>query len=135
MDIYDDGEIITLYLEYNDQIYTEEYVNQFLLSIKYILFQFFVNDMDKLRINDIELEEGETPVFEELDTPILHKRFEKQVAGKGDEIALVASDATLTYDELNRKANRIANALIKKGVEPKSNILIMLSRNSKIKAS
>lgn len=82
LDIYDDGELITLYLEYNDQIYTEEYVNLFLRSIKYVLFQFFVNDMDKLRINDIELVEGEIPEFEEIDTPILHKRFEKQVVKK-----------------------------------------------------
>ena len=58
MDVFDDGEHITLYLEYNDQIYTEEYVNQFLRSIKYILFQFFVNDMDKLKLNDLELVEG-----------------------------------------------------------------------------
>ena len=135
LDIFDDGEFITLYLEYNDQIYTEEYVNQFLRSIKYILFQFFVNDMDKLKINDIELAEGEIPEFEEIDTPIIHKRFEKQVVEKADNVALVASDATLTYGELNEKSNRIANALIRRGVKPKSNILIMLNRDSNLIAS
>ena len=135
LDIYDDGEFITLYLEYNDQIYTEEYVNLFVRSIKYILFQFFVNDMDKLKINDIELVEGEIPEFEEIDTPILHKRFEKQVVEKADDVALVACDATLTYAELNEKSNRIANALIKKGVEPGNNVLVMLNRNSNLIAS
>ena len=135
LDIYDDGEIITLYLEYNDQIYTEEYVNLFLRSIKYILFQFFVNDMDKLKLNDIELMEGEIPEFEEIDTPILHKRFEKQVVEKAKDVALVASDATLTYSELNEKSNKIANALIKRGVKPKSNVLIMLNRDSNLIAS
>ncbi|WP_405303947.1 amino acid adenylation domain-containing protein [Methanobrevibacter sp.] len=134
-DVFDDGEKITLYLEYNDQIYTKEYVNLFLRSIKYILFQFFIYDMDKLRIKDIELEEGKTPEFEEIDTPILHKRFEKQAIEKANDVALVASDATLTYGELNEKSNRIANALIKKGVKPKSNILIMLNRNSNLIAS
>ena len=135
LDIYDDGEIITLYLEYNDQIYTEEYVNLFLRSIKYILFQFFVNDMDKLKLNDIELMEGEIPEFEEIDTPILHKRFEKQVVEKAKDVALVASDATLTYSELNEKSNKIANALIRRGVKPKSNVLIMLKRDSNLIAS
>ncbi len=67
--------------------------------------------------------------------PILHKRFEKQVAGKGDEIALVASDATLTYRQLDEKANVIANALIDKGVRPKSNVLVMLKRDSNLIAS
>uniref|UniRef100_UPI003865EA94 amino acid adenylation domain-containing protein n=1 Tax=Methanobrevibacter sp. TaxID=66852 RepID=UPI003865EA94 len=58
--------------------------------------------------------------------------FEKQVETKPDEIALVATDATLTYKELNEKANRIANALIKKGVKPKSNVLAMLPRDSNL---
>ena len=135
LDVFDDGEHITLYLEYNDQIYTEEYVNEFLRSIKYVLFQFFVNDMDKLKLNDIELVEGEIPEFEEIDTPILHKRFERQVVEKADDVALVAGDVTLTYAELNEKANKIANALIRKGVKPKSNVLIMLNRNSNLIAS
>ena len=34
------------------------------------------------KLNDIELVEGEIPEFEEIDTPILHKRFEKQVEAK-----------------------------------------------------
>ena len=135
LDVFDDGENISLYIEYNDQIYTEEYVKLFLHSIKYTLFQFFVNDMDKLKIKDIELVDGEIPEFEELDTPFLHKRFEKQVEEKGDEIALVATDETLTYDELNQKANRIAHELIKKGVKPKSNVLVMLPRNSDLIAT
>ena len=135
LDVFDDGEDISLYIEYNNQIYTEEYVKLFLQAIKYTLFQFFVNDMDKLRIKDIELVDGEIPEFEELDTPFLHKRFEKQVEEKGDEIALVATDETFTYDELNQKANRIANELIKKGVKPKSNVLVMLPRNSDLIAT
>ncbi|WP_458402649.1 amino acid adenylation domain-containing protein [Methanobrevibacter sp.] len=136
MDVYDDGENIELYIEYNDQIYTEEYVAEFLKAIKYIMVQFFVNDMDKLRINEIELAPNLfLPEFEELENPILHKRFEAQVSEKGDEIALVATDASLSYDELNRKANRIAHGLIEKGVKPRSNILIMLPRDSDLIAS
>ena len=136
LDIYDDGENIGIYIEYNNQIYTEEYVQKFLDAIKYILVQFFVNDMDKLRINEIELAPNFLlPEFEEVVNPFLHKRFEEQVATKADEIALVASDDSLTYEELNSKANRIANSLIKKGVKPRSNILIMLPRNSDLIAS
>ena len=136
MDIYDDGENIGMYIEYNDQIYSEDYANEFMRSIKYILFQFFTNDMDKLRISEIELAPNfMLPEFEELDNPILHKRFEAQVAEKPDEVALVASDETLTYRELDDKANRIANALIRKGVRPRSNILIMLPRTSDLIAS
>jgi len=135
MDVFDDGESISLYIEYNDQIYSEDYVTKFLNAVKHILFQFFINDMDKLRISDIELaSKFEMVEFEEVVNPFLHKRFEAQVDNKADEIALVA-EKELTYKELNEKANRIANALIKKGVNPKSNILIMLPRNSDLIAS
>ncbi|WP_458406165.1 amino acid adenylation domain-containing protein [Methanobrevibacter sp.] len=136
LDIFDDGENIELYIEYNDQIYTKEYVMEYLNAIKQVLVQFFVNDMDKIRLNEIELAPNFLlPEFEELENPILHKRFEDQVSEKGDEIALVATDASLSYDELNRKANRIAYGLIEKGVKPQSNILIMLPRDSNLIAS
>ena len=136
LNIYDDGQDISIYLEYNDQLYTEDYIKMFMNAIKYILVQFFVNDMDKICIKDIELgDSSEVPTLKPIDNPILHKRFEKQVKVKGDEIALVATDETLTYNQLNEKANRIANALIQKGVKPRNNILIMLPRESNLIAT
>ena len=54
-------------------------------------------NIEELYINEIELGESkQTPIFTPIDTPILHKRFEKQVMERGDEIALVASDETLS---------------------------------------
>ncbi len=131
LNVYDDGEEVNIVLEYNDQLYTEEYVQKFLYSIKFILIQLFVNDMDKLRLRDIELEhEKELPEFVETENQILHERFERQVDANPDKTALVACDAVLTYRELDERSNRIANALIKRGVEPKSKILVMLPRTS-----
>ena len=45
---------------------------------------------------------------------------------------MVASDRTLTYAELNEDANRVANSLIGLGVKPRSNVLIMLGRDSNL---
>ncbi|MEE0942262.1 MAG: condensation domain-containing protein, partial [Methanobrevibacter sp.] len=136
LNVYDDGEEINIVLEYNDELYSEEYIQNFLLSMKQILVQFFVNDMDKLRLCDVQLvDEDELPEFVEIQNKILHERFEKQVDENPDNVALVTCDVTLTYGELNQKANRIANALIKEGVEPKNNILVMLHRNSDLIAS
>ncbi len=136
LDFYDDGQNISVYLEYNNQLYTEDYVKEFLRAIKYVLIQFFVNDMDKLRIEDIELaDSSDIPKFEPVENPFLHKRFEKMVETKGDETALISNGESLTYNELNQKANSIANALIKRGVKPKNNILIKLPRTSDLIAS
>ncbi|MEE1128942.1 MAG: condensation domain-containing protein, partial [Methanobrevibacter sp.] len=101
-------------LDYNDQLYSEEYIQKFLDSFNLVLNQFIENDINELRINEIELETPEElPTFTPVETPFIHKRFERQVEANPDNIALVAEDATLTAAELNEKANRIANALIK----------------------
>jgi len=49
------------------------------------------------------------------------KRFEKIVSLYPDRIAVKASDNTLTYEQLNRTANRVAHAILRqrgRGVEP-----------------
>ena len=135
-DIFVHEDRILYKLDYNDQLYSEEYIQKFLDSLNIILNQFIENDIYKLTVEDIELEkEPETITFTHLENPFIHKRFEKQVETNPDNIALVATDATLTNEELNIKANRIANALIRKGVNAKSNILIMLPRDSSLIAA
>ena len=135
-DINESEDNIELFLLYNDQLYTEKYVKVFLNGVLNTITQFITEDIEQLKINDIELNKNyEIPEFTPVENPFIHKRFEEQVKINPDNIALVAEDATFTADELNQKANKIANALIKKGVKPKSNVLVMLHRNSDLIAS
>ena len=118
LNISDDDGII-LSFSFNDQLYSKEYIEIFLNSIKLILNQIVSSNLDTLTISDIYLEEENDEIsFTEVELPYLHKRFEQHAKNNGDKVALVAVDETLTYAQLNEKANRIANALIKKGVEP-----------------
>ena len=121
---------------YNDQLYSEKYIMSFLKSIITIINQFLSSDISKLTLSDIFLvEESEKIEFNEVETPFIHKRFEEQVEENPDRIALISNGEKLTYEELNENANRVANALIKKGVEPKSNVLVMLPRTSDLISS
>ena len=105
-------------------------------SIITIINQFLSSDISKLTLSDIFLvEESEKIEFNEVETPFIHKRFEEQVEENPDRIALISNGEKLTYEELNENANRVANALIKKGVEPKSNVLVMLPRTSDLISS
>ena len=136
LNVYDENERIRLVIEYNDQLYSEEYIKKFLYAIRFIFVQFFVYDMDKYRVCDIKLKEDmKIPEFKEVELPFIHKRFERQVEQNPGSTALIATDSTLTYDELNQKANCVANALIKKGIKPNANILVMLPRNSNLIAT
>ena len=49
--------------------------------------------------------------------------------------ALVACDATYTYQEMDVATNRIANALRQRGVEPRSRVALLMPRTSKVMLS
>jgi len=55
--------------------------------------------------------------------------FESQVTQSSDNIALVYDDSTLTYKELNTKANQLARYLTEQGVVANSRVGICLDRS------
>ncbi|MDR2556891.1 MAG: amino acid adenylation domain-containing protein, partial [Bacteroidales bacterium] len=58
--------------------------------------------------------------------------FEHQVRKTPDAVALIAADKTFTYKELNADANRLANALIAKGVKRGDKVSFILPRDSRV---
>ena len=79
MDIFAYEDNIKFKLDYNDQLYSEDYIQKFLDSFNRVLNQFIKSDIDKLMINEIELErEHELPNFTSVENPFIHKRFEEQ---------------------------------------------------------
>src|SRR6185295_3471688 len=48
----------------------------------------------------------------------VHLAFERQVQSTPDAVALIAGGESLTYRELNRRANQLAHHLIRLGVAP-----------------
>ncbi|MGN1138265.1 MAG: condensation domain-containing protein, partial [Ruminococcus sp.] len=67
-----------------------------------------------------------------VETKLLHKMFENQVEKTPDNNAITACDGTLTYRELNRRANVTANGLIARGLKKGGRVVVLLSRTSKI---
>lgn len=55
--------------------------------------------------------------------------FEEQVQRRPNSIALVFEDQSLTYEELNVRANRLAHHLIKIGVGPEDIVALALERS------
>lgn len=56
-------------------------------------------------------------------------RFETQVARNPDAVALVFGEESVTYDELNRRANQLAHVLIRAGAGPETCVAICLDRS------
>ena len=59
----------------------------------------------------------------------IHQLFEAQVAQKPDAIAVVLEDQQLTYQELNRRTNQLANHLRVLGVAPEVPVGICLNHS------
>ncbi len=55
--------------------------------------------------------------------------FADQVAARPDEVALVFEDESLTYAQLNARANRIAHALIARGAGPETVVALAVPRS------
>lgn len=60
----------------------------------------------------------------------VHTLFEEQVERTPDKTAVIACDRTLTYQELNEEANRIAHGLMEQGVGVGDIVAFALPRNS-----
>ncbi|MCE6981589.1 amino acid adenylation domain-containing protein, partial [Pseudomonas frederiksbergensis] len=59
---------------------------------------------------------------------LIHQRFEQLAAAQPQSIALVFGELELNYQALNRRANRIARALIGQGVRPDDRVAILAQR-------
>ncbi|MFD8819412.1 amino acid adenylation domain-containing protein, partial [Streptomyces sp. NPDC059627] len=56
--------------------------------------------------------------------------FERQARATPAAVALTDGEATLTYGELNARANRLAHALIERGVGPEQRVALALPRSA-----
>jgi amino acid adenylation domain-containing protein/natural product biosynthesis luciferase-like monooxygenase protein/non-ribosomal peptide synthase protein (TIGR01720 family) len=63
------------------------------------------------------------------DDAFVHEQFEAQVAARPDAIAATYENQSLSYAELNARANRLAHYLISQGVGPDVCVAICLERS------
>ncbi|MFF7177374.1 amino acid adenylation domain-containing protein [Streptomyces sp. NPDC008121] len=66
----------------------------------------------------------------EGELPLLPDWFRTQVAAVPDAPAVHFDDEVLSYAELNRRANRLAHTLIRRGIGPESIVALALPRSS-----
>ncbi len=119
-----------LKLKFDACKYTHYYIKSFLRSIKKVINRFIEEGISRLKIEDIKLrDENPLPEFENVEIPLVNELFENQVNKKPEKIALTTSAGSYTFRQLNDEANKIANALIKMGIEKGSKVSFMLPRD------
>ncbi|WP_223069808.1 non-ribosomal peptide synthetase, partial [Paenibacillus caui] len=62
-------------------------------------------------------------------TGTIHHLFEEQVSRNPNNVAVIIDNQFLTYDQLNRKANRLARSLQAAGVQEGQTVVVMLEHS------
>ncbi|HEX6095008.1 MAG TPA: non-ribosomal peptide synthase/polyketide synthase [Thermoanaerobaculia bacterium] len=65
---------------------------------------------------------------------LIHGLFEEKAAAQPDAVAVLFEDQSLTYGELNARANRLAHELIALGVQPDDRVAICVERGPEMVA-
>lgn len=90
LNVVENDKTILLSLSYNDELYTKDFIELFLSNLEKIVEEIVNGDIDKTNICDIALvRENENVVFSEVEIPLIHKRFEKQVMEKEMKLLLL----------------------------------------------
>ena len=123
---------LSLNIGYDTNIYCEDTVAAMAGHLRTILLSMCSHAGS--RLSDIGmLTESEKEMFQrprslEIDSGLCaHDLFEAQVRRTPAHAALEAGDEIITYDDLNRRANRLASLLRKRGVVPEDLVAVSLS--------
>ena len=123
-------------VQYSSELFEEAVVENFIGQLKHTLSLLGGNTKtvrDALALPEEQkavLDGFKTEAKAELSETLLHKMFERSAAENADKTALIAKDATLTYRELNEKANIVANNLIDRGIKTGDSVALLLPRES-----
>ncbi len=129
-----------LSLEYNSDLYergsAERMVAQFIVLLEQAL-KTPAAPLSRLSLLDEAQQQRVLVEFNDTERPFdaqatLASLFEAQVARTPDAVAVVASDGTLTFRELDEKATRLARHLAALGAGPESVVGLCLERRSEL---
>ncbi|MGF9966589.1 amino acid adenylation domain-containing protein [Bacillus rhizoplanae] len=136
-DVTEQNGQIEIVLSYATSLFTRETIEK--MTVHFIRILEGIVDNSTIPINQIEMiSEGEKQkVLKEFNSlkseyarhQTIHELFEHQVERTPNNVAIRFNDKTLTYQELNKKANALASTLRRKGIVPDSLVAILLDRS------
>ena len=122
-------------LEYRSDLFKENTMTSFLKHYLFVLKQIIEGFNDEVQnVNIITDDEQKlldkfNNTYGKINRAPVSKIFEEQAALHANDIAVVCDDKTLTYQELNERANSLAHLLIEKGIKPNDIVAIMTNRS------
>jgi len=126
--------------EYNTDLFKESTIKTMFEHFQKLLEQIAVNPDTKLADLSLLTEDQQRQIIEEwndTETPYpadqcIHRLFETQVAKTPNAVAVISESGQLTYQQLNERANQLAQVLQRCGVNSEVPVGICLKRSSEM---
>ncbi|MDC8016187.1 non-ribosomal peptide synthetase [Tahibacter soli] len=136
LSLTDAGETIAGYLEYASDLFDDATIERHAGHFLTLLDGLFADDAQPVSrlplLTDVQrrqlLVDFNDTAVDYPQGQLIHRLFEAQAAARPDAIALVHGDAALSYDALNRRANRVAHRLLAQGLQPDDRVAICVER-------
>ncbi|CDH24832.1 non-ribosomal peptide synthetase [Xenorhabdus bovienii] len=137
LELYEDAGGITGSLEYSTALFEQSTIERHVGYLKTMLEAMIANSQQQIGSIDILasserwllLEARNATEIQYSEMLCLHQLFEQQVEKTPDTIALIYEEQTLSYTELNTRANQLAHQLMMLGVGPDQLVAICVSRS------
>lgn len=136
LEVIDNGTSFFGVFKYNDALFDAKNIEMLTAHLQALLSEIVTTPSKKINQYSIL-----TPVEAELikqwnntdvtypDVESLHQLFEQQVVSAPDNIALTFENESLTYHQLNKRANQLAHFLIVQGVTVETKVAICMNRS------
>ncbi|MCA1568215.1 MAG: amino acid adenylation domain-containing protein, partial [Acidobacteria bacterium] len=130
------GDSISAVVEYNTDLFEPERVRRMLRHYEALLVG-MAEDTDR-RVGGLpllcederrQIEQWGSGTQEDIVAAAVHELFERQAALSPSATAVVFEEQSLTYSELNAKANQLAETLRERGVTTETPVAILMDRS------
>ena len=134
--LQDDGEQIECRFAYASDLFDRTTIERMARQFERVLHGMVADPsqaIDRLPLLDEAERRQVVETFNATSAPypadgLIHQLFEQQASADPDAVALLHNDESLSYGELNRRANRVAHALIAQGVGLDDRVAIGMER-------
>ncbi|KAG0195549.1 hypothetical protein BGX28_001119, partial [Mortierella sp. GBA30] len=136
--LWESGDVIIGGLDYATSLFNRRTIERHLGYLQKVL-QTMVSNVDQSLLTADILSPAERTLLvrtwndarkEYPDHVCLHQLFEQQVERTPEAIAVVYEDQSLSYAELNSRANRLSHRLVQLGVKPDALVAICVERST-----
>lgn len=140
LDVIQKNDDLLCSLEYNTDLFDSDRIARMLGHFEMVLAAMVSDPAQRISFLSLLTETERRKLLNEWNSTCsdyprdkcVHELFEEQVARTPDAIAIVFDDQQLTYAELNRQANQLANYLRALGIGPEKLVGVRMERTAQL---